>query len=100
MLSVEANISSTHVSTLPESRSLATKLFAFSKFKIPNLLTSWHLACANSGWLQLGMSFGVKFKVRTFGNKHPDGSNVRNFSDHAIYMYYMYIYISVNRVLP
>ena len=45
----------------------------------------------------LGMSFGVKFKVRTFGNKHPDGSNVRNFSDHAIY--YMYIYISVNRVL-
>ena len=46
----------------------------------------------------LGMSFGVKFKVRTFGNKHPDGSNVRNFSDHAIY--YMYIYISVNRVLP
>ena len=29
----------------------------------------------------LGMSFGVRFKVRTFGNKHPDGSNVRIFSD-------------------
>ena len=26
---------------------------------------------------KLGMSFGVRFKVRTFGNKHPDGSNVR-----------------------
>ena len=26
----------------------------------------------------LGMSFGVRFKVRTFGNKHPDGSNVRS----------------------
>ena len=25
----------------------------------------------------IGMSFGVRFKVRTFGNKHPDGSNVR-----------------------
>ena len=27
----------------------------------------------------LGMSFDVRFKVRTFGNKHPDGSNVRIF---------------------
>ena len=25
------------------------------------------------------MSFCVRFKVRTFGNKHPDGSNVRIF---------------------
>ena len=25
----------------------------------------------------LGMSIGVRLKVRTFGNKHPDGSNVR-----------------------
>ena len=31
--------------------------------------------------LFLGMSFGVRFKVRTFGNKHPDGSNVHIFSD-------------------
>ena len=31
------------------------------------------------------MSFGVRFKVRTFGNKHPDGSNVRIFfSDQII----------------
>ena len=47
---------------------------------------------------QLGMSFGVRFKVRTFGNKHPDGSNVRIFffifvSDHSIY-----IQMYVNRV--
>ena len=28
---------------------------------------------------KVGMSFGVRFKVRTFGNKHPDGSNVRIF---------------------
>ena len=46
----------------------------------------------------LGMSFGVRFKVRTFGNKHPDGSNVRIFffifvSDHSIY-----IQMYVNRV--
>ena len=27
----------------------------------------------------LGMSFCVRFKVRTFGNKHPDGLNVRTF---------------------
>ena len=27
----------------------------------------------------VGLSFGVRFKVRTFGNKHPDGSNVRIF---------------------
>ena len=27
--------------------------------------------------LLLGMSIGVRLKVRTFGNKHPDGSNVR-----------------------
>ena len=26
---------------------------------------------------KLGMSFGVRFRVRTFGNKHSDGSNVR-----------------------
>ena len=36
----------------------------------------------------LGMSFGVRFKVRTFGNKHPDGSNVRIFfSDIHLCMY-------------
>ena len=29
--------------------------------------------------LLLGMSFGVRLRVRTFGNKHPDGSNVRIF---------------------
>ena len=28
---------------------------------------------------KLGMSFGVRFKVRMFGNKHPDGLNVRIF---------------------
>ena len=28
---------------------------------------------------KVGMSFGVRFKVRTFGNNNPDGSNVRIF---------------------
>ena len=33
------------------------------------------------------MSFGVRFKVRTFGNKHPDGSNVRIISDKVIILH-------------
>ena len=50
---------------------------------------------------KLGMSFGVRFKVRTFGNKHPDGSNVRIFSDQVIILHvHLVIYMCVNRVLP
>ena len=41
----------------------------------------------------LGMSFGVRFKVRTFGYKHPDGSNVRIYFVSG--QYYMYIYMYV-----
>ena len=48
--------------------------------------------------LQLGMSFGIRFRVRTFGNKHPDGSKVRIFfflSDQIILIIcaFMYEYI-------
>ena len=35
----------------------------------------------------LGMPFGVRFKVWMFGNKHPDGSNVRIFSDQVIILH-------------
>ena len=44
------------------------------------------------------MSFGVRFKVQTFGNKHPDGSNVGIISDQAIILHVHYM--CVNRVLP
>ena len=41
----------------------------------------------------LGMSFCVGFKVRTFGNKHPDGSNVRIFSDQVIILHvHLHVY--------
>ena len=46
-------------------------------------------------YFSLGMSFGVRFRVRTFGNKHPDGLNVSIFffsigTDHT---YHMCIYV-------
>ena len=36
--------------------------------------------CQRTEYYIIGMSFGVRFKVLTFGNKHPDGSNVHIFS--------------------
>ena len=50
----------------------------------------------------LGMSFGVRFKVQTFGNKHPDGSNVQTFfgSDHSIVYVHVHLLVYVNRVFP
>ena len=41
----------------------------------------------------IGMSFGVRFTVRTFGNKHPDGSNVRIFRIRSYH--YMYVHTHV-----
>ena len=50
--------------------------------------------------IKLGMSFGVRFKVRTFGNKHPDGSNVRIFSRISIYVcIYLSVYTYINGCL-
>ena len=43
-----------------------------------------YYCCRQTSVLVLGMSFGVRFKVRTFGNKHPDGSNVAFFRIRSI----------------
>ena len=45
----------------------------------------------------LGMSFGVRFKVRTFGNKHPDGSNVRIFFSDIHLCLYILISIYIHK---
>ena len=37
------------------------------------------VGCDSKNIYLLGMSFVVRFRVRAFGNKHPDGSNVRIF---------------------
>ena len=48
------------------------------------------LRCSQISTKGLGMSFSVRFKVRMFGNKHPDGSNVRTFfSDQIIVKYHV-----------
>ena len=43
--------------------------------------------------LFLGMSFGVRFKVRTFGNKHPDGSNVRMFFSEQFIILHVHLHV-------
>ena len=44
------------------------------------------------------MSFGVRFKVRTFGNKHPDGSNVRILFSGQIIVLHVHVHVCKSSV--
>ena len=46
-------------------------------------------------YFYVGMSFGVRFKVRTFGNKHPDGWKVRIFFRISSYSIVLHVHLHV-----
>ena len=65
-----------HVKTKNDTFSLYIRAILHLKFSNMSYVGNFRM---DTLCFLVGMSFGVRFKVRTFGNKHPDGSNVRIF---------------------